>query len=281
MFHRAWNSIPYIKVTAIAVTGKITIGMLVAFNMLAGQVSQPVLRLAQLWQDFQQARISVHRLGDILNTPRESHSGPSRAALPQIAGRIRFEGVTFRYAPDGPKILDGLDLDIEAGECVGIMGASGSGKSTVAKLIQRLYLPESGRVLIDGTDLAQIDPAWLRRQIGVVLQESLLFNRSIRDNIALADPGMAMDGVIEAAKLAGAHEFIWQNLVGRFAILDLLLLRGCIPLLRRWHQQGINNLPGHRDVAVFRLTQTNGVRPSLATCRRSLRESDRTPPDAR
>ena len=188
--------------------GDITIGMLIAFNMLAGQVSQPVLRLAQLWQDFQQARISVSRLGDILNTPREAKAGPGKSALPAIEGRITLENVSFRYSPDGQKILDGLNMEIRPGECVGIMGESGCGKSTITKLIQRLYLPESGRVLIDGVDIAHIDPAWLRRQIGVVLQDNILFNRSIRENISLVDPAMPMERVMEAAKLAGAHEFI-------------------------------------------------------------------------
>lgn len=188
--------------------GDITIGMLIAFNMLAGQVSQPVLRLAQLWQDFQQARISVSRLGDILNTPREAKAGPGKSALPAIEGKITLENVSFRYSPDGQKILDGLNMEIRPGECVGIMGESGCGKSTITKLIQRLYLPESGRVLIDGVDIAHIDPAWLRRQIGVVLQDNILFNRSIRENISLVDPAMPMERVMEAAKLAGAHEFI-------------------------------------------------------------------------
>ena len=116
--------------------------------------------------------------------------------------------MTFRYRPDGPEILRRVDLSINAGEVVGIVGPSGSGKSTLTKLVQRMYVPESGRVLIDGIDLSMVDTAWLRRQVGVVLQENILFNRSLRENIALADPGMPMERVIEAAKLAGAHEFI-------------------------------------------------------------------------
>ena len=192
----------------LAVAGEITVGMLVAFNMLAGQVSQPVLRLAQLWQDFQQARISVARLGDILNTATEGQGGPGRAALPAIAGRIAFEGVGFRYRPDAPKVLDGIDLTIEAGTSLGVVGTSGSGKSTLTKLIQRLHLPDGGRVAIDGIDVAQADPAWLRRQVGVVLQESVLFSGTVRENIALADPAAPMARVIEAARLAGAHDFI-------------------------------------------------------------------------
>jgi subfamily B ATP-binding cassette protein HlyB/CyaB len=173
-------------------------------------VAQPVLRLAQLWQDFQQARISIARLGDILNAAPEPTFSAGRAALPAMRGDIAFDHVTFRYRIDGPPVLCDVSLDIPAGQMVGIVGPSGSGKSTLAKLVQRLYVPESGRVLIDGADLAMIDVMWLRRQIGVVLQENVLFNRSIRDNIALVDPGMSIERVIAAAKLAGAHDFILE-----------------------------------------------------------------------
>jgi ATP-binding cassette, subfamily B, bacterial HlyB/CyaB len=171
-------------------------------------VSTPVLRLAQIWQDFHQARLSVARLGDILNTPAEPTFNPGRAALPAIRGDITFEHVTFRYRVDGPEVLHDVSFNVPAGQIVGIVGPSGSGKSTLAKLIQRLYVPESGRVLVDGVDLAMVDTAWLRRQLGVVLQENVLFNRSVRDNIAFADPAMPMEQVIAAATLAGAHEFI-------------------------------------------------------------------------
>jgi subfamily B ATP-binding cassette protein HlyB/CyaB len=192
----------------LVIDGKLTVGQLVAFNMLSGQVSSPILRLAQLWQDFQQVGISVERLGDILNTRTEVPG--SRMTLPAIQGRVTFEHVGFRYRPDTAEVLAGIDLDIAPGEIIGIVGRSGSGKSTLTKLVQRLYVPERGRVLIDGHDLALADPAWLRRQLGVVLQENFLFNRSIRENIALGDPGMSLERVIHAAKLAGAHEFILQ-----------------------------------------------------------------------
>lgn len=190
--------------------GDMTVGELVAFNMLAGRVAQPVLRLAQVWQDFHQTRLSIQRLGDILNTPAEPTSTPGRGALPGIKGAIAVEMVTFRYRPDSHEILKGLQLDIPVGQTLGIVGSSGSGKSTLAKLIQRLYVPESGRVLVDGIDLAVIDASWLRRQIGVVLQDNILFNGTVRENIALVDPGMPLQQVIAAAKLAGAHEFILQ-----------------------------------------------------------------------
>jgi len=192
------------------IDGELTVGELVAFNMLAGRVAQPVLRLAQLWQDFQQARISIARLGDILNTHPEPAYNPSRTALPTIAGLIAFEHVSFRYRVDGPQVLHDISLEVPAGQVLGIVGPSGSGKSTLTKLVQRLYVPEGGRVLVDGIDLAVIDVSWLRRQVGFVLQENVLFNRSIRDNIALADPGMKMEQVIAAAKLVGAHEFILE-----------------------------------------------------------------------
>lgn len=194
----------------LVIAGDLTVGELVAFNLLAGRVSAPVLRLAQIWQDFHQARLSVQRLGDILNTAAEPVYTPGRAALPAIRGDIKLEHVTFRYRIDGPEILSDVSLSVPAGQFVGVVGTSGSGKSTLAKLIQRLYVPESGRVLVDGTDLAMVDPTWLRRQIGIVLQENILFNRTVRDNIALADPAMSIERVIEAARLAGAHDFILE-----------------------------------------------------------------------
>jgi subfamily B ATP-binding cassette protein HlyB/CyaB len=191
------------------ISGDLTVGELVAFNMLSQRVSQPVLRIAQLWQDFQQTRISVARLGDILNSPREK-AQRSAASLPQMKGAITFEHVTFRYRVDGPAVLSDISIDIPAGETVGIVGLSGSGKSTLARLIQRLYTPDEGRVFIDGIDLAMADTSWLRRQIGIVLQQNALFNCSVRENIALADPGMPLDQVVTAAKLAGAHDFILE-----------------------------------------------------------------------
>jgi subfamily B ATP-binding cassette protein HlyB/CyaB len=192
----------------LVIQGDMSVGQLIAFNMLSGQVAAPILRLAQLWQDFQQVGISVQRLGDILNTRTEVPG--SCMTLPAIQGRVTFESVGFRYRPGTAEVLAGIDLDVAAGEVIGIVGRSGSGKSTLTKLVQRLYVPERGRVMIDGHDLALADPAWLRRQLGVVLQENFLFNRSIRENIALGDPGMALERVIAAAQLAGAHDFITQ-----------------------------------------------------------------------
>ena len=194
----------------LVIDGDLSVGELVAFNILAGRVSAPVLRLAQMWQDFHQARLSIARLGDILNTIAEPTYSAGRARLPAIRGDIKFDHVSFRYRIDGQEVLHDVSFEVPAGQTVGIVGPSGSGKSTFAKLVQRLYVPERGRVLVDGMDLAMADPAWLRRQIGVVLQENVLFNRSVRDNIALADPAMPMERVIAAARLAGAHDFILE-----------------------------------------------------------------------
>ncbi|WP_409522862.1 type I secretion system permease/ATPase [Nitrincola sp. MINF-07-Sa-05] len=194
----------------LVMNGAMTIGMLVAFNMIAGRISGPILRLVQLWQDFQQAGISLQRLGDVLNSPAEPGHDPNRASLPDLKGEIRFDHVNFSYHHDRPPVLRSVDLTVRAGEVIGIVGRSGSGKSTLTRLVQRLYVPDAGRVLVDGVDLALVDPAWLRRQVGVVLQDSFLFNRSIRDNIALADPGAPMNRVVEAATQAGAHDFILE-----------------------------------------------------------------------
>lgn len=188
--------------------GLLTVGQLVAFNMIAGRVTGPILKLVQLWQDFQQAGISLQRLGDILNAPAEPGFNPGRSVMPSLQGAVTFERVRFRYSPNGPLVLDELSLSIIAGEVIGIVGPSGSGKSTLAKMLQRLYVPEAGRVLVDGTDLAMVDPAWLRRQIGVVQQESFLFNRTVRENIALGNPGVTFNRVVASAQAAGAHNFI-------------------------------------------------------------------------
>jgi len=194
----------------LVIAGELSVGELVAFNMLAARISSPILRLVQLWQDFQQAGISVQRLGDILNVQPEPAYSPGRASLPDLKGSVTFEHVSFRYRPDGPEVLHDVSLHVPAGKVIGIVGRSGSGKSTLTKLIQRLHVPASGRVLVDGVDLAMVDTVWLRRRLGVVLQENFLFNRSIRENIALADPALPMERVVQAAKLAGAHDFILE-----------------------------------------------------------------------
>ncbi|MEO6625399.1 MAG: ATP-binding cassette domain-containing protein, partial [Burkholderiaceae bacterium] len=191
----------------LVMNNQLTVGQFVAFNMFAQRVEQPIMRMAQLWTDFQQTGISMARLGDILNTRTEVPPA-STAQLPPIQGRVTFDAVTFRYRPEAAPVLSALSLDVRPGEVVGIVGRSGSGKSTLAKLVQRLYTPEQGRVLVDGVDTSLIDAAQLRRQVGVVLQENLLFNRSVRENIAITDPAAPIEAVIRVARLSGVHGFV-------------------------------------------------------------------------
>jgi subfamily B ATP-binding cassette protein HlyB/CyaB len=188
--------------------GDLTVGELIAFNMLAGRVTAPVQRLFQLWQDFQHASVAVARLADLLEAPTEAPALPPATPASGMKGRIEFESVGFAYRPGGAEVLREISFSVAPGEVIGIVGPSGSGKSTLAKLLARLYLPQRGRVLIDGADIGMIDPGWLRRHIAIVPQETVLFSGSIRENIAWADPGLPIDAVMAAARLAGAHEFI-------------------------------------------------------------------------
>lgn len=189
--------------------GKMTVGQLIAFQMLAGQANAPLVRLAGMWQSFQQTALSVDRLGDVLNTPPEPRGVPQPVKAP-LQGATVFKDVSFRYHPELPPVLQQVSFEIKPGSRVGIVGRSGSGKSTLSKLLQRLYLPEAGQITIDGRNIAEVDPFWLRRQIGVVLQENYLFTGSVRDNIAIARPSAAMAEVIKVAQMAGAHEFILE-----------------------------------------------------------------------
>lgn len=188
--------------------GDLTVGELIAFNMLAGRVTAPVQRLFQLWQDFQQASVAVRRLADLLDAPTEMPALPPIAPASGMKGRIEFDAVGFAYRPGGAEVLCDVSFAVAPGEVIGIVGPSGSGKSTIAKLVARLYLPQRGRILIDGSDIAVVDPGWLRRHVAIVPQETTLFSGSIRENIAWADPSLPIDGVMAAARLAGAHEFI-------------------------------------------------------------------------
>jgi subfamily B ATP-binding cassette protein HlyB/CyaB len=188
--------------------GNLTVGQLIAFNMISSRVVAPIVRLSQIWKEFQHVRVSVARIGDIFRCPAEPGFDPFRISLPDIAGAVTFERVTFAYGPDSPPVLSDVSFSVRAGEVIGIVGSTGSGKTTLAKLVQRLYVPRSGRVSIDGVDLSMADASWLRRQIGVVVQDGVLFNGSIRDNIALNGPDLPLARVIEAARLAGAHGFI-------------------------------------------------------------------------
>ena len=192
------------------IDGRMTIGQLVAFRMLANRVSGPVLRLVQLWQEYQQASLSVQRIGDIFRSPMERLSNNTISNLPTLKGRIVFEKVWFRYSADAGDVLKDISFEIPEGKIVGLVGRSGSGKSTISKLIQRLYLPQNGKITIDGMDISVMDPTYLRNQIGVVLQENFMFNGTVAENISIHCKTKTMDEIISAAKIAGAHDFIME-----------------------------------------------------------------------
>ena len=189
------------------IEGNLTVGQLIAFQMFANQFSGPVLRLVNLWNEFQQTLISIDRLGDILNMPPEQKNEKA-ITLAQLRGDIAFNKVNFSYKPGGQMVLKDLSFSIQAGMSVGIIGRSGSGKSTVAKMIQRLYIPNDGQVMVDGVDISHFNPKWFRTLIGVVLQENYLFRGSIKDNISMAKPSATMDEIVSVARISGADEFI-------------------------------------------------------------------------
>ena len=191
---------------------QLTVGELVAFNMLAGQVTGPILRLSGLWNEFQQFRVSMDRLGDIFTTLPEVQERSFR--MPRLQGRIELRGLHFRYPGQSRDALSEVELAVQPGEVVAVVGRSGSGKSTLASLLLGLYMPNQGRLLIDGTDITSVDTASLRSQVGVVPQECTLFSGTIRSNIALADPLAPIERIIRAAQLAGAHEFIAELALG-------------------------------------------------------------------
>ena len=191
--------------------GQLTLGQLIAFRIIAGYVTSPLLRLAQLWQNFQETALSLERLSDIIDNPREAEDSDRRnIPMPVIDGKVRFEDLSFRFRNDGPLQLVNVDLEIQAGTFVGIVGQSGSGKSTLMKLLPRLYNPLSGRILIDDYDIAKVELYSLRRQIGIVPQDSLLFEGSVQDNISLTNPEASSDEIIAAARVACAHDFIME-----------------------------------------------------------------------
>ena len=199
-------SILWIGVTLV-IKNQLTIGQLIAFQMFANQFISPVMRLVNLWNEFQQVLLGVDRLGDILNNPIEITSDKS-ITLPSIKGAVKIDNLSFKYTLNTAFVLNKINLNICAGQSIGIVGRSGSGKSTITKLIQKLYLPSEGTIYIDDVDIRQMNPLWLRNNIGVVLQENYLFSGSIRDNIAMPRPDAPIEMIIQAAQISGAHSFI-------------------------------------------------------------------------
>ena len=209
VFQRAMTiTVLYLGVKLV-INNQLTIGQLIAFQMFAGQFTGPFLRLVNLWNEFQQALLSVDRLGDILNNPIELKSGKD-ITLPKLNGSVRFDNVSFKYTLDTPNVLDRVSFEAKPGMSIGLVGRSGSGKSTITKLIEKLYIISEGTIYIDDVDIRHMNPVWLRYNIGVVLQDDYLFSGTIRENIALPRPDAPMEGIINAAKAAGAHQFISQ-----------------------------------------------------------------------
>ncbi len=201
------------------ISGGMTVGGLIAFSMLSQRMTQPIMRFAKLYQGFQDVQVSLEHLADILDAPIEQQT-QVMAALPPVEGSVSIRDVSFRYRPELPEALSNLNLEIQPGEVIGIVGPSGSGKSTLTKLVQRFHNPTKGEILLDGIDISQVDPAWLRRQLGVVLQENFLFNQTVHENIALARPEMTRSQVVRVARLAGADEFISKMPQGYDSVIE-------------------------------------------------------------
>ena len=193
----------------LVIKGDLTLGQLIAFRIIAGYVTTPLMRLAQSWQNFQEVALSVERLGDVIDSPQEQKSDEANnIPMPAITGKVEFDSITFAYIPGQQPQLRNVSFKVPAGSFVGVVGKSGSGKSTVLKLIPRLYNPDAGRILVDDYEIAKVELYSLRRQIGTVLQDSLLFNSSVFSNIAIGDPDGSPDDIMRAARVAGAHDFI-------------------------------------------------------------------------
>ena len=199
----------------LVIRGELTLGQLIAFRIIAGYVTTPLMRLAQSWQSFQEVALSVERLGDVLDSaPEQTPEESSNIPMPVIRGKVRFDAITFSYQQGQPPVLRNVSFDVPEGAFVGVVGKSGSGKSTLLKLLPRLYSPDSGRILVDEFEIAKVELYSLRRQIGTVLQDSLLFNSSVFSNIAVADPDATPEEVMRAARVAGAHDFIMSLPLG-------------------------------------------------------------------
>jgi ATP-binding cassette subfamily B protein len=196
---------------SLVLSGDMTLGQLIAFRIISGYVTQPLLRLSSIWQSIQELKVSFERLADVVDTPEESdEADKQKIPLPPIAGEVRFDDLCFSFTPQGAQVLRHIDFTIAAGTFVGVVGQSGSGKSTLTKMLARLYSPGSGRILIDNYDIDKVELYSLRRQIGIVPQEPLLFTGTVAENIALTDPDASSDAIVQAARLACAHDFIME-----------------------------------------------------------------------
>ena len=196
---------------SLVLSGDLTLGQLIAFRIISGYVTQPLLRLSSIWQSIQELKVSFERLADVVDTPEESdEADKQKIPLPPISGEVRFDDLCFSFTPQGTQVLRHIDLTIAAGTFVGVEGQSGSGKSTLTKMLARLYSPGSGRILIDSYDIDKVELYSLRRQIGIVPQEPLLFTGTVAENIALTDPDASSDSIVQAARLACAHDFIME-----------------------------------------------------------------------
>ena len=196
---------------SMVLNGDLTLGQLIAFRIISGYVTQPLLRLSTIWQSIQELRISFERLADVIDTPQESDEvDKTKVMLPPLQGQVRFEDLSFRFRPGQPEVLKDINLEVKSGTFVGIVGQSGSGKSTLMKLLPRLYEPDGGRILIDGYDISKVELYSLRRQIGIVPQDPLLFSGTVSENIALTNPDVSSEEIVRAARLANAHDFIME-----------------------------------------------------------------------
>lgn len=196
---------------SMVLNGELTLGQLIAFRIISGYVTQPLLRLSSIWQNIQEVKVSMERLADVVDTPVEStEQDQQKIPLPQISGHVKFDEVTFAFTPGAKPVLNKVSCDFPAGSFIGIVGQSGSGKSTMMKLLPRLYSPQSGKILVDEYDIDKVELYSLRRQIGIVPQDPLLFSGTVAENIALTDPESTSEAIVEAARQADAHDFIMQ-----------------------------------------------------------------------
>jgi len=194
---------------ALVLQGDLSLGELIAFRIISGYVTGPLLRMTSIWQTVQETALSLERLSDVIDHPQEApEDNATRIIMPPIEGRIEFQNINFRYKNSSPLLLKDVDLTIPKGKFVAVVGTSGSGKSTLTKLVARLYNAELGTVLVDGIDISKVELYSLRRQIGIVPQDTVLFDGSVEENITLTNPEATSDEIIEAATIAAAHDFI-------------------------------------------------------------------------